>query len=181
MKIYTKTGDRGETGLFGGGRVGKDHPRVMAYGDIDELNATIGLVRTADPAELFDGELQAIQRDLFALGGQLASPRPEKVRAALAKADLPESRIGDLERGIDAAEAELPPLEAFVLPAGGAKAAALHFARTVCRRAERQVVALSREAEVPAVFLIYLNRLSDYLFVLARLANRRAGRPDVTW
>ncbi len=181
MRIYTKTGDEGQTGLFGGGRVAKDHPRVMAYGDVDELNAAIGLARSTEPTGLFDPELEAIQRDLFSLGGQLASPDPDKVRAALSKADLGDSRVAEFERAMDAADQELAPLRAFVLPAGCPKATALHLARTVCRRAERSTVALARDAEVPPLFLIYLNRLSDYLFVLARLANHREGRPDVTW
>ena len=181
MRIYTKTGDAGQTGLFGGGRVSKDDLRVMAYGDVDELNAAIGLVRATPPIELFDAELTRIQQDLFALGGQLASPNPAKVEAALAKAELAESRVTDFERAIDSADSELPPLRAFVLPAGTAKAATLHLARTICRRAERSVVTLDRTATVPRLFLIYLNRLSDYLFVLARLANHRAGRADVTW
>jgi cob(I)alamin adenosyltransferase len=153
----------------------------MAYGDVDELNAAIGLVRATAPVDLFDAELTRIQHDLFALGGQLATPAPEKVQAALAKADLSDSRVADFERAIDAADSELPPLRAFVLPAGTEKAATLHLARTICRRAERGVVALAREAALPPLFLIYLNRLSDYLFVLARLANHRAGRADVTW
>jgi cob(I)alamin adenosyltransferase len=181
MKIYTRTGDSGETGLFGGGRTAKDDPRVAAYGDVDELNSAIGAARAAPPAELFDVELEAIQRDLFALGGHLATPDPAKVRAALAKAELSPARVAAFERGMDAAESELPPLRAFVLPAGAAKAAALHIARTVCRRAERSVVTLARESDVPALFLEYLNRLSDYLFTLARLANHRAGHGDVTW
>lgn len=181
MRIYTKTGDEGKTGLFGGGRVPKDDVRVMAYGDVDELNAAIGLARAAAPVELFDAELTRIQQDLFALGGRLATPAPEKVDTALAKAALSEDRVGDFERSIDAADAELEPLRAFVLPAGTEKSAALHLARTICRRAERSVVTLTREASLPPLFLIYLNRLSDYLFVLARLANHRAGRPDVTW
>ena len=181
MKIYTKTGDTGETGLFGGGRVPKSHPRVAAYGDVDELNSAIGVARAAAPVELFDGELEAIQRDLFAIGGHLATPDPDKVRAALAKAALSDARVGEFERQIDAADQELPPLRAFVLPAGTPKSAALHLARTICRRAERNVVALARESDVPALFLVYLNRLSDLLFTLARLANHRAGRSDVTW
>jgi cob(I)alamin adenosyltransferase len=181
MKIYTRTGDRGETGLFGGGRVPKNDPRVAAYGEVDELNSALGVARAALPAPLFDVELEAIQRDLFALGGHLATPDPEKVRKALEKARLSPGRILDFERAIDAADQELPPLRAFVLPAGTPKAAALHLARTVCRRAERGVVALAHEAEIPELFLVYLNRLSDYLFTLARLANHRAGVGDVTW
>ena len=181
MKIYTRTGDAGETGLFGGGRAPKDAVRVMAYGDVDELNAVLGVARGTAPAELFDAELAAVQRDLFALGGQLATPDPARVRQALEKAELSGRRVEEFERAIDAAEAELPPLRAFILPAGVPKAAALHLARTVCRRAERSVVRLGRESELPELFLRYLNRLSDYLFLLARLANHRAGRSDVTW
>jgi len=181
MKIYTKTGDTGETGLFGGGRVPKSHVRVAAYGDVDELNSAIGMVRATAPVDLFDRELEAIQRDLFAIGGHLATPDPDKVRAALAKAALSDARVGDFERLIDAADRELPPLTAFVLPAGAPKAAALHLGRTICRRAERTVVGLARDGEVPPLFLVYLNRLSDLLFTLARLANHRDGRGDVTW
>lgn len=181
MRIYTKTGDTGETGLFGGGRVAKDHPRVQAYGDVDELNSAIGLARATAPLEFFDGLLQAVQRDLFAIGGHLATPDPDKVRKALEKAELSEDRVTEFEKAIDAADGELPPLRAFVLPAGCPKAAALHLARTVCRRAERSVVHLGHDAPVPALFVVYLNRLSDLLFTLARLANHRHGSGDVTW
>ena len=181
MKIYTKTGDAGETGLFGGGRVPKDHVRVQAYGDVDELNSAIGVVRATAPTALFDPLLESIQRDLFALGGHLATPHPEKVRKALEKAELSEARVALFERTMDEADAELPPLRAFVLPAGTPKAAALHLARTICRRAERGVVTLAHADEVPELFLTYLNRLSDLLFTLARLANHRDGKGDVTW
>jgi cob(I)alamin adenosyltransferase len=181
MKIYTRTGDEGETSLFGAGRVPKDHPRVGAYGDVDELNSVLGLVRATQPNDFFDPLLQAIQRDLFSIGGQLASPDPAAVAKALVKANLSADRVSEFERVIDESEAELPPLRAFVLPAGSAKAAALHLARTVCRRAERSVVHLARDTEVPQLFIVYLNRLSDLLFALARLANHRAGVGDVTW
>lgn len=181
MKIYTRTGDEGETGLFGGGRVPKDHPRVAAYGDVDELNSVIGVARATGPDTLFDDLLASIQRDLFSIGGHLATPDPAKVARALARAELSAERIALFERTMDEADLELPPLRAFVLPAGTPKAAALHVARTVCRRAERAVVALSHEAEVPELFLVYLNRLSDLLFTLARLANIRGGSGDVTW
>lgn len=181
MKLYTRTGDGGETGLFGGGRVPKDHPRVAAYGDVDELNAAIGLARAIEPQAFAAALLEEIQRDLFAIGGRLASPDPDKVGKALVKAALPEGRARALEEAIDAAEERLPPLDRFVLPGGTPKAAALHVARTVCRRAERSVVGLAREAEVPPPILTYLNRLSDLLFVLARRANADAGRPDVAW
>jgi cob(I)alamin adenosyltransferase len=181
MKIYTRTGDEGETGLFGGGRVSKDHPRVAAYGDVDELNSVLGVARATEPAEFFDQLLEAIQRDLFSIGGQLATPDPAPVAKALVKADLPMERVTEFERIIDASETELPPLRAFVLPAGTPKAAALHQARTVCRRAERSVVHLARESQIPPVFIVYLNRLSDLLFTLARLANFRSGISDATW
>jgi cob(I)alamin adenosyltransferase len=122
-----------------------------------------------------------VQRDLFAIGGQLATPDPAKVAKALEKADLSEARVAEFERVMDAADHELPPLRAFVLPAGTAKAAALHLARTVCRRSERSVVRLARESDVPPLFVVYLNRLSDLLFTLARLANHQAGVGDATW
>jgi cob(I)alamin adenosyltransferase len=162
MRIYTKTGDGGTTGLFGGGRVAKDDARVSAYGDVDELNSAIGVARATEPVDFSDELLASIQRDLFSIGGHLATPDPEKVKKALA-------------------DAELPALRAFVLPAGTPKAAALHLARTVCRRAERSVVHLAAAADVPPLFLVYLNRLSDLLFTLARLANHRDGEGDVTW
>jgi cob(I)alamin adenosyltransferase len=181
MTIYTRTGDAGETGLFGGGRVPKDHSRVQAYGDVDELNSSLGLARSTQPVHFFDDLLETIQRDLFALGGQLATPDPEKVRKALEKAELTAARIESFERVMDDADRELPALTAFVLPAGTPKAAALHLSRTICRRAERQVVKLSHEAEVPELFVTYLNRLSDLLFTLARVANHRDGAGDVTW
>jgi cob(I)alamin adenosyltransferase len=181
VKIYTRTGDTGETALFGGGRVRKDHPRTSAYGDVDELNCAIGVARAAEPVEMFDDLLDGMQRDLFAIGGRLATPEPEKVAKAIAKAVIPPERVESFERVMDDAEAELPPLRAFVLPGGTPKAAAFHLARTVCRRAERSVVRLAREEDVPAEILVYLNRLSDLLFTLARLANHRAGAGDTTW
>ncbi|HEX5386823.1 MAG TPA: cob(I)yrinic acid a,c-diamide adenosyltransferase [Gemmatimonadales bacterium] len=181
MKIYTRTGDAGDTGLFGGGRVPKDDPRVAAYGDVDELNSVLGMARATAPAESFDALLESIQRDLFAIGGQLATPDPARVAGAIAKAVLPDARIAELEQAIDAADAELPPLRAFVLPGGTPKAAVLHLARTVCRRAERGVVRLAHAAAGQEQHIVYLNRLSDLLFTLARLANHRAGAGDVTW
>jgi cob(I)alamin adenosyltransferase len=181
VKIYTRSGDEGDTGLFGGGRVPKDHPRVAAYGDVDELNSAIGVARATAPVEFFDSLLESVQRDLFAIGGHLATPDPERVTRALEKAALSEERVAEFERAIDAADEALQPLRAFVLPAGTAKAAALHLARTVCRRAERSVVHLAHEADVHELFIVYLNRLSDLLFTLARLANHRAGIGDMTW
>lgn len=180
-RIYTRTGDEGETGLFGGGRVPKDHPRVEAYGDIDELNAAIGLARCIEALPRVDEVLAPVQRDLFAVGALLATPDREKMREQLTKARVDEARIAQLERAIDDGEAELEPLTAFVLPGGTPKAAALHLARTVCRRAERRVVALTRDDEIPGIVVVYLNRLSDLLFVLARVATRRSGAGEVTW
>lgn len=180
-KIYTRTGDAGQTALFGGGRVSKADPRVAAYGDVDELNAALGAVLACQPVELERELLQDIQRDLFAIGSRLASPNPEKVSQALAKAQVTPERIASLEAAIDRADAGLPPLSAFVLPGGTMKAALFHVARTVCRRAERSVVALSQDGAVPPHVLAYLNRLSDLLFTLARLANRTAGAAERTW
>jgi cob(I)alamin adenosyltransferase len=181
MKIYTKTGDQGTTGLFGGGRVPKDDPRVAAYGDVDELNAVLGMARSVEPMPRIDEVLVPIQRDLFAIGALLATPDRDKMALHLQKARIDEGRIAELERAIDQGDEELEPLRAFIIPGGTPKAAALHVARTVCRRAERQVVRLQHEVELPALAVIYLNRLSDLLFTLARVANRRAGAGEVTW
>lgn len=181
MKIYTKTGDAGSTGLFGGGRVPKDDDRVEAYGDVDELNAVIGVARAVEPMPRIDEVLVPIQRDLFAIGALLATPDLERMAQHLEKARIDDARIRDLERAIDDAESELEPLRSFILPGGSPKAASLHVARTVCRRAERHVVHLQHGVELPPLAIIYLNRLSDLLFTLARLANRRAGAGEVTW
>lgn len=182
VRIYTRTGDRGETSLMGGGRVAKDHVRVAAYGDVDETNAAIGAARAAPPADLADALLAAIQRDLFTIGGALATPEPERLRQRQRdKVVIAPDRTAALETAIDAADAELPPLTAFVLPGGTPKAAAFHLARTACRRAERAVVHLAHQETVPDDVIVYLNRLSDLLFTLARLANHHAGTPDVTW
>ncbi|HET9013824.1 MAG TPA: cob(I)yrinic acid a,c-diamide adenosyltransferase [Gemmatimonadaceae bacterium] len=181
MKIYTKTGDQGSTGLFGGGRVPKDHIRVEAYGDVDELNAVIGVARSVEMMPRIDEVLVPVQRDLFAIGALLATPDRDKMAQHLEKARIDDGRIGELERAIDEGEAELEPLRAFIIPGGTPKAAALHVARTVCRRAERHVVRLQHEVDLPPLAVIYLNRLSDLLFTLARVANRRAGAGEVTW
>ena len=181
MKIYTKTGDSGSTGLFGGGRVAKDHVRVEAYGDVDELNAVLGVVRSVEAMPRIDEVIVPIQRDLFAIGALLATPDREKMAGHLAKARIDERRIAQLEQAIDDGESELEPLSAFILPGGTPKSAALHVARTVCRRAERHVVRLQHDVELPPLAVIYLNRLSDLLFTLARVANRRAGAGEVTW
>jgi cob(I)alamin adenosyltransferase len=181
FKIYTRTGDEGTTGLFGGGRVAKDDARVDAYGDVDELNATLGMARSIELMPRIDEVLVPIQRDLFAIGALLATPDHDRMRQQLEKARIDEERIEQLERAIDDAEQELEPLRSFILPGGTPKASALHVARTVCRRAERRVVALSHHVELPSLVVMYLNRLSDLLFTLARLANRRAGAGEVTW
>jgi len=181
MKIYTRTGDGGETALFGGGRVPKHHARVMAYGDVDELNSALGAAMATPPTESEHGFLEQVQRDLFSIGGRLATPEPSKVQSALAKARVDEHRIAEMEAIMDRAEAVLPPLASFILPGGAPKAAALHVARTVCRRAERSVVALHEREPVAPIILVYLNRLSDLLFTLARLANHRAGVADRVW
>jgi cob(I)alamin adenosyltransferase len=181
VRIYTRTGDEGDTGLFGGGRVSKDDPRVEAYGAVDELNAAVGMARAIELMPRVDEILAPVQRDLFGLGAILATPDLVKMQEQLAKARIDDARITQLERAIDAGEDELEPLKAFILPGGTPKAAALHMARTVCRRAERRVVHLQQTVELPPLVTIYLNRLSDLLFVLARVANRRAGAGEVTW
>jgi cob(I)alamin adenosyltransferase len=179
VKIYTRTGDAGETSLFGGARVPKDHLRVGAYGEIDETNAALGAARAAAGRTL-GRVLHSLQKDLFAIGAQLADPSHE-VAAKRAKAAVTPAHVRRLERRIDACEAALPPLRAFVLPGGTTLAALLHQARTVCRRAERSVVALARQAEVDPLVIAYLNRLSDLLFVLARFENHRAGVGEERW
>lgn len=181
MKIYTRGGDEGETSLFGAGRVGKAHLRVEAMGTVDELNATIGWAVTQLGTGTTREHLEALQHDLFALGAELATPPPKEGRVRPTTPPLPEGRIAEMERWIDEAEGDLPPLQAFVLPGGVPGAAALHLARTVCRRAERAVVGLSQAEVVTPVVLAYLNRLSDLLFMLARLENHRSGAGDVEW
>ena len=185
MRIYTRTGDRGETGLFGGQRVRKDHARVEAYGDVDELNSVLGVAIAAlergGDEEIAAG-LRAIQSDLFTVGSNLATPAPEDGgRPSAHIPPLADGRVEAMERWIDRAEEELAPLKSFVLPGGSAAAAHLHLARTVCRRAERRVVSLSYVAHVGPEWITFLNRLSDLLFTLARLANARAGIADVPW
>jgi len=181
VKIYTKTGDSGDTGLFGGARVPKDDPRVEAYGDVDELNANLGMARAIEPMPRIDEVLVPIQRDLFSIGALLATPDLDKMHKHLAKANIDDRRIRDLEHAIDECEKELEPLKSFIIPGGSGKGAVLHVARTVCRRAERRVVTLQRDVEIPSLVVIYLNRLSDLLFTLARVANVRAGAGEVTW
>jgi cob(I)alamin adenosyltransferase len=184
IRIYTRTGDRGETGLFGGGRVPKDHARVEAYGEVDELNSVLGVavdaLARAGQHDTADG-LRGVQSDLFTVGANLATPASGDGKRHPHVPELGPRRVAELEEWIDRAEGELEPLSRFVLPGGGEAAALLHLARTVCRRAERRVVALAREESLGEEWIAYLNRLSDLLFTLARLANRREGVPDVPW
>lgn len=176
MKIYTRTGDAGETGLFGGQRVRKDDLRVQAYGTVDECNAALGVARAAGPDPALDAVLAVVQNQLFVVGADLASPG-ESPYIPRVSAEL----TSFLEEQIDAMEAELSPLKQFILPGGHPVASHLHLARTICRRAERVVVTLAAEEEVRPEILTYLNRLSDFLFVAARIANARAGVSDVPW
>lgn len=183
MKIYTKTGDDGRTGLFGGGRVAKDDPRIEAFGAVDELNAAIGVARASRvPAEI-DAVLAAVQNDLFVAGAELATPTEALGMLDRRSGRLGERHIARLEAAIDAFDARLAPLAEFILPGGDPSGAALHLARTICRRAERRVVSL-RDTEPDAAsdgLVVYLNRLGDLLFVLARAASAAAGVSDVPW
>ena len=205
-RIYTRTGDAGDTGLFGGGRVPKHHPRVEAYGTVDELNAALGAAAAAIADDWVRERVTSAQPDLFVIGAVLATPPPAPGRRTPAIPGLTAGRVEELERAIDRAESELSELKAFILPGGSPGGAALHLARTVCRRAERRVVALTREGGgarpapappgddeptdagseatghgVPDLVIVYLNRLSDLLFSLARLENHRAGHPERQW
>jgi len=187
MKIYTKTGDKGDTRLFDGTQVRKNDPRVEAYGQVDELNAVIGSVCAVLQDEELKGILSGVQRDLFSLGAQLADPRHQSNPANQAqqrkteKATLDPSRVRALEEIIDRFETELPPLRQFILPGGAPSGALLHVARTVCRRAERRVIELTGGVEVDPLAVEYLNRLSDFLFVMARLVNQRQGQQEIPW
>lgn len=196
MKIYTRTGDTGSTGLFGGPRVGKDDSRIEAYGTVDELNATIGMARCGGISDGIDQELQQIQHELFSIGAELATPDPDAFDLRV----IGSRHIAQLEQWIDQHEATLEPLKHFILPGGTAAAAHLHLARSVCRRAERRVVTLAQQqvdhrsdqeasrdvesdttGDISDALIIYLNRLSDYLFVLSRAVNHQAGVVEVQW
>jgi cob(I)alamin adenosyltransferase len=178
VKLYTRTGDAGETSLFDGTRVSKSDSRVDAYGEVDELNAWLGLARASRLDDDLDAEIVQLQRDLFALGAQLADPA-DKITDRVTKAALGDNDVARLEQVIDRLEADLPPLRRFILAGGSPAGAALHVARTVCRRAERRMVAL--QPPVDAVLVRYVNRLSDLLFVLAREVNHRAGAAETEW
>jgi cob(I)alamin adenosyltransferase len=185
MKIYTKQGDHGETGLFGGIRVPKDHLRIRSYGTLDELNSILGMVISSmerEEAEVgrfleFKGRLLRIQGELFQLGTELATPRGKNPGIEL----LSKDRVESLEQEIDAMEESLPSLKTFILPGGARLAAELHLARTVSRRAEREVVALHRTEAQRDEVMQFMNRLSDYFFVCARFANHLLGRDDASW
>ena len=175
MKIYTRTGDSGQTSLFGGARVPKNDGRIEAYGTIDELNSHLGVARATWPGSSVELELHKVQIDLFEIGAHFASPGTSRFPG------VGSSRIEELESAIDSMESELTPLQTFILPAGTAASASLHVARTVCRRAERLIVALEDHSEATESCLAYVNRLSDYLFVAARYANFKHDVADVPW
>jgi cob(I)alamin adenosyltransferase len=179
VKIYTRTGDSGETGLFDGTRVPKSDPRVATYGEVDELGACIGAARAVAVDADLAGMLEEIQRDLFAIGARLADPA-HRIAGRVTKAAVGAQEVTRLEGWIDTLEEQLPPLRRFILAGGSQAGAALHLARAICRRAERAMVALGPDAFEPDL-LIYMNRLSDLLFVMARSANRRVGVSELEW
>ncbi len=179
-KLYTRTGDLGTTALFGGGRVQKDHPRVEAYGSVDELNSALGVAISFVSQRKLTVELQVIQNELFNIGSELASESGRKADAGRLFLE-PEEKIAALERLIDEYDAKVEPLRTFILPSGSQAGALLHLCRTVCRRAERAIVRLAREETVNPDLVRYLNRLSDLLFVLARYVNKAAGKPETEW
>jgi len=175
-RIYTRTGDKGETGLVGGRRVPKDSLRVQAYGHVDELNSILGLARSFLDDKELDTILEGLQQDLFVAGADLASAEPAEKIPRITK-----ERITELERTIDILQEALPPLKVFILPGGGQAGSILHFSRTVARRAERSIVTLSKVEKISDQMVPYINRLSDLLFVLARIANYREGKREVEW
>ena len=179
MKIYTKTGDTGETSLFDNTRVSKADARVDAYGEVDELNACLGVARAAGVDEEIGALIESLQKDLFALGARLADPSV-RIAARVTKVAIGSDAVERLELTIDRLEATLPPLRRFILPGGSPAGAALHLARTICRRAERRVIGLGSGAVDP-ILLVYMNRLSDLLFVMARVVNHRTGVPETDW
>lgn len=179
QRIYTKTGDTGKTGLFGGGRVSKANRRVAAYGEVDELNAALGWAATQIDNDDIRQRLTLLQSDLFSIGAHLATP--DGARTHIHLPTLPAARVQDMEGWIDAAEKDLPELKSFILPGGTTGAAALHLARTVCRRAERATVDLAAHETVEDGVIVFLNRLSDLLFVFARTVNAKAGVEEPKW
>jgi cob(I)alamin adenosyltransferase len=179
LKIYTKTGDTGETSLFDNTRVSKADARVDAYGEVDELNACLGVARGAGVDEEIATLIESLQKDLFALGARLADPSA-RIAARVEKVVIGSDAVERLELTIDRLEATLPPLRRFILPGGSPAGAALHLARTICRRAERRVIGLGSGAVDP-ILLVYMNRLSDLLFVMARVVNHRSGVAETEW
>jgi cob(I)alamin adenosyltransferase len=179
MKIYTRTGDSGSTGLFGGPRVSKNDDRIEAYGTVDELNAAIGVARSTGLSPQLDSQLDRVQHELFSIGAELATPDPDQHQTRL----ISDRHIKQLEAWIDEHEETLPELRNFILPAGDSGATALHLARAICRRAERRVVTLSQrpDGDISEELVVYLNRLSDFLFVISRVGNRDAGVDEVAW
>ncbi|MBS4027397.1 MAG: cob(I)yrinic acid a,c-diamide adenosyltransferase [Ignavibacteriales bacterium] len=177
MKIYTKTGDKGETSLYGGKRVSKSTLRIEAYGTVDELNSVIGICRSMWPPEELDGILEELQEVLFVLGADLATPLDATTKIHRISTE----DVEQLEKYIDSIEPQLEPLKSFILPGGTGVASYLHFTRTICRRAERVVVQLSKEESIGDIPVIFINRLSDFLFVLARWANKLEGREEIKW
>jgi len=179
IRIYTKTGDDGTTGLFGGSRVSKDNLRIEAYGTVDELNAILGVVRTSTLPSSLEQQLGTISADLFTLGADLATPLDPPPAYEIPR--ITGEHVHELEQWIDEHDASLQPLKTFILPGGSPAAAHLHVARTVCRRAERRVVALAAHEDIGVWVMKYLNRLSDYLFTVSRVANAAAGISDIPW
>ncbi|MGM0458001.1 MAG: cob(I)yrinic acid a,c-diamide adenosyltransferase [Bacteroidota bacterium] len=177
MKIYTRKGDTGQTALFGGDTTRKDNIRIHAYGTVDELNSALGMVLSFDISDRGAEILTTVQNDLFIVGATLATPKPEKARID----QVGDAQIKTVEQWIDELEEHLEPLKSFILPGGGGAGSTLHFARTVCRRAERKTVELAENEEIPAEAIIYLNRLSDLLFVLARFENKHQGKKETPW
>jgi len=173
MSVYTKFGDKGTTALVGGGTVSKDHPRVEAYGDVDELNSVLGLAIAFSEKTEVNTYLEKIQKDLFLIGAELASKSAKKT--------ISPARVGEIEKEIDRLEKELPPLNHFILPGGSKTASLLHHARTVCRRAERKVVLLSNKEKTNPALIIYLNRVGDFLFMLARYVNYKKKVDEIVW
>lgn len=180
-RIYTRTGDTGDTALFGGGRVPKSHPRVEAYGAVDELNAHLGMAVAVTLGPTLRDRIRTLQADLFTIGAHLATPVPEGTRPRPHLPDLPTGRAEEIETWIDEMEAGLEPLNSFILPGGSESAARLHVCRTVCRRAERRVVSIAAAESIDPAIIVLLNRISDFLFVAAREENNAAGRDDILW
>jgi cob(I)alamin adenosyltransferase len=180
MKIYTRTGDRGETSLFGGRRVPKDDVRIETYGTVDELNSMLGVIRAMKVGRRLDTILHRIQEELFVLGADLATPARKGAKSIKSPRITP-SHIANLEKLIDESDSKLSPLRHFLLPGGSPPAAYLHLARAICRRAERLAVRLARREPITPSVVIYLNRLSDLLFILARVVNKRAGAAEAEW